>query len=161
MNDPHSNMFAHISLALETLSPRDLHWLASSIMMFGAIIGLTSVDALDSTYASWALAGGVVGTGMAVLWRQRGERISIVAGRASCALVGGIAGPRIAAYWFPSLTQVSRDPVLLFTQGALCALLSFLLGYAVFAVVQRRQTRIAESAVKRVTGKETQQMTGE
>lgn len=147
--------YAHISAALETLTPRDLHWLASSIMMGGAIVGLIGTGPLDAVNASWSLAGGIVGCGMAVLWRKRGETVSIVSGRAACALVGGLCLPPLLSHYFTSLEALNVDPRLVFGMGALCSLVSFLLGYALFVVVQRRQNRLAEAAIRKVSGKET------
>lgn len=161
MNDPHSSMFAQLAAAMETLTPRDLHWLASSIMMGGAIVGLVGTGPLDTVNASWTLAGGIVGTGMAILWRKRGETVSIVAGRASCALLGGLCMPPLLSHYFTSLEALNVDPRLVFGEGALCSLISFLLGYAAFSIIQRRQNRIAEAAIKRISGKETQAMGGE
>jgi hypothetical protein len=134
---------------LNSLTPHDLHWASTVVVILGAIVGVTSVDALDTVYATWTLAGGIVGTGISIAWRTHGETASIVVGRSLFALVGSIVGPPLVGHFFPSLNDLTRNPAMLLGEGVTAAIVSFLLGYAFFVVMQRRQNRISAAIMRR------------
>lgn len=152
MNSDFSRLHAHLSAALETLSGRPLTRVSIICLLISPIIGVSSVTDLDMLYAAWTLAGGIAGTGMAVAWRTDTEKVRIVMGRATFAMLSGVALPPLAGHYFPWLADLTKNPVLLFSFGALSALVGFLLGYAVFHLIQKRQNRIGSELLRRATG---------
>ena len=152
MHSDFSRLHAHLSAAIETISCRQLTRLSVIFLMISPLVGVSSVTDLDMLYAAWTLAGGIAGTGMAIAWRKDGEAVRIVMGRATFAMLSGLAMPPLTGHYFPWLAELTKNPILLFSFGAVSALMGFLLGYAIFHLVQRRQDRIARQIAERVPG---------
>lgn len=149
---PIDQAFAQIAAAIESFGNGKLNYIAGIFFSLAATLAAAGVNALDTAYTSWTLAGALAGTACALLWHPNGETTRVVAGRAIFAFASGCIIPRISTYFFPWLAEFTKDPLILLGVGMVSALVGFTIGHGVVRLLQKREEKVAREAVLRATG---------
>lgn len=105
----------------------------AAVTNIGVFTAFVSVGASAGVFYSFLGKGGGL-----TIENRRNVKARIIVG-----MIGGVATPRGADFFFPKLSEIFIDPILLIAAGFVSAWLWYSIGHAFFQKLDKREDKIA------------------
>jgi len=122
----------------------------TDIVVMAAVVFAATVNGPNAaTWAVYTLGGSALAAGATYCLKTQMDKGRLLVGRSMGAFMMGIFGSRLAALYYPQITELANDPILLVLLGIAFGAVGYAVAYPVINLLDRISPSLARKFFKR------------